>query len=154
MGVTISYELTGAGWADCTLHIDDKFVRVSASYLSHALEDLASAVAAALRGHPCAKASCAEEPGEYRWIFEPRADGRVRVRILEFQELWGDRPDSEGKELLSAECRLRTLAGALLSELQRIDRDLGRKGYREKWIDADFPVERMEELESLLAVAK
>ena len=150
MSVEISYQLVGTGWSECTVHVGDAHAKASASYSSNALEDLVTAVAAALRGHPRPTASFAEEPGEYRWVFEPTPDGLVTVRILEFQELWGDRPDDEGKEIFSAQCRLRTFAGALLSELQRLERTHGLKGYREKWVKHEFPKDRMAELEGLL----
>ena len=95
MGVQLSYELVGAGWAKCTIRVDDATATVTASYLSDALDDLASAVSATLRGHPHATASFTEEPGEYRWVFEPLPEGKVVVRILEFREMWGGRPDEE-----------------------------------------------------------
>jgi|SRR5215813_1355025 len=150
MGVQIYYELVGTGWARCKICVDDTCATVTASYLSDALDDLASAIAAALRGHPRATASFTEEPGEYRWIFEPLPDGMVSVRILEFNEMWGDRPDDEGQLVFSAQCRLRTLAGALLSELQRLERTYGTVGYREKWVEYDFPSTRLNELKELL----
>src|SRR5262245_5924463 len=130
MSVEISYQLVGLGWSECTVQVDDAKVTVTASYLSDALADLVSAVSAALRGHPRPTASVEEEPGEFRWIFEPTPDGKVLIRILEFKELWAQRPDEEGKEIFSARCGLRTFAGALLSELQRIERDEGLDGYR------------------------
>lgn len=89
MGVQLSYDLVGAGWAKCTISVDDATATVTASYLSNALDDLASAISATLRGHPHATASFTEEPGEYRWIFEPLPEGKVTVRILEFKEMWG-----------------------------------------------------------------
>ena len=110
MGVQIAYDIVGAGWAKCTIRVDDACATVTASYLSDALDDLASAVAASLRGHPHATASFTEEPGEYRWIFEPVSEGRVSVRILEFKEMWGGRPDEDGAVIFHAQCRLRTLA--------------------------------------------
>jgi hypothetical protein len=134
MGVQISYDIVGAGWAQCTIRVDDACATVTASYLWDALEDLASAVAASLPGHPHATASFTEEPGEYRCIFEPVSEGRVSVRILEFKEMWGGRPDKDGTVIFHAQCRLRTLAGALLSELQRLEptyglaRDIERSG--------------------------
>ena len=76
------------GWAKCTICVDDACATVTAAYLSGAWEDLASAVAASLRGHPHATAWFTDEPGEYRWIFEPVSEGRVNVRILEFKEMW------------------------------------------------------------------
>jgi hypothetical protein len=150
MGVQISYDLLGAGWAKCTIRVDDACATVTASYLSDALDDLASAVLAALRGHPGATASFTEEPGEYRWVFEPLPEGKVAIRIIEFTEMWGGRPDDEGKLIFHAQCQLCALAGAMLSELQRLEHTYGVGGYREKWIQHDFPVGRLTELRELL----
>ena len=150
MGVTFSYELTGRGWAECSVRIGENVTRVTASYLHDALADLVSATGAALRGHPAASASFAEEPGEYRWILEPRADGQVRVRVLEFPEFGGGKPDDEGIVLLDRECRLRTFAGAIVSELQRLEAKHGQEGYRRLWVQHEFPAERLVELQGLL----
>ena len=150
MSVQFSYELTGSGWSECTLRIDGHVASVTASYLSDALADLASATAAALRGHPRAVASFAEEPGEYRWILEPRPAGRVRIRVLEFPEFWGHEPDEKGSVLLDAECRLRTFAGAVVSELQRLLAQFGREGYKDRWIEHDFPFDQMVAIQELL----
>jgi hypothetical protein len=113
----------------------DACATVTASYLSDALDDLASAVAASLQGHPHATASSTEDPGEYRWIFEPVSEGRVGVRILESKEMWGGHPDEDGIVIFHAQCRLRILASALLSELQRLERTYGLAGYRGKWVE-------------------
>jgi hypothetical protein len=150
MGVQISYDLVGTGWAECTIRVDDASARVTASYLSDALDDLASAVLAALRGHPHATASFTEEPGEFRWVFEPLPGANVSVRILEFKEMWGGRPDEEGEVIFHSQCRLRTLAGAVLSELQRLESTYGLVGYRERWVQHDFPVGRLAEFRALL----
>ena len=66
-----------------------------------------------------------------------------------FSSLRGGRPDEEGTVIFHAQCRLRTLAGALLSELQRLERTYGLVGYREQW-EHDFPVLRLAELRELL----
>lgn len=42
--------------------------------------------------------------------------------------MWGGRPDEEGEVIFHAQCRLRTLADALLSELQRLQRTTGLPG--------------------------
>ena len=150
MGVQISYDIVGAGWAKCTIRVDDACATVTASYLSDALDDLASAVAGSLPGASARDGSFTEEPGEYRWIFEPVSERRVSVRILEFKEMWGGRPDEEGTIIFHAQCRLRTLAGALVSELLRLERTYGLAGYRGKWVEHDFPVLRLAELQELL----
>ena len=64
--------------------------------------------------------------------------------------MWGGRPDEDGTVIFHAQCRLRTLAGALLSELQRLERTYGLAEYREKWVEHDFPVLRLAELQELL----
>src|SRR5216684_621253 len=143
MGVEINYNLVGTGWAECTLRVGEAQVTVTASYLSDALDDLASAIAALLRGYPRPTASFDEEPGEYRWIFEPLPAGQVRIRILDFKQLWGNRPDEEGTQIFEAECRQRTLAGAMVSALQKLEQKHGIAGYREEWVEHDFPMDRL-----------
>ena len=81
-GVQFSYDLVAAGWAKCKIRVDDASATVTSSYLSDALHDLASAISAALRGHPHPTASFTEEPGEYRWLVNPLPEGKVSLRIL------------------------------------------------------------------------
>ena len=87
---------------------------MTASYLSDAFGDILGAVIRMVEGQPEATASFAEEPGEYRWRFIRKEPDRLIIRILDFPQLWGNRPDEEGKVLFEAECRLRTFAGARL----------------------------------------
>jgi hypothetical protein len=68
--VEFLYELTGTGWSECRLSIGDARCEVTASYLSDALGELASAVEDVLRWPGVdARAVFVEEPGEYRWRF-------------------------------------------------------------------------------------
>ncbi len=150
MGVSLSYHLVGTGWAECRIAIGEQHATVTASYLDDAFGDLLGAVVRLLEGEPEATASFAEEPGEYRWRFVRRGPGRLLVRILEFPQLWGDRPDQEGKPVLEAECRLRTFAGAVLSESQRLLEEHGAEGYFERWAQHEFPLEKHERLQQLL----
>jgi hypothetical protein len=79
-----------------------------------------------------------EELGEYRWIFEPVSEGRVNVRVLEFKEMW-----------LAAQTRMEQSfftrnvgydsCGCAPSELQGLERTYGLAGYRQKWVEHDFP---------------
>ena len=92
----IDYRLTGSGWAECTIHADGRECEMSASYLSDALGKLVLAGVAVLAGAQSVSVGFDEEPGEYRWAIVMADSGVVRVEILEFQELWGNRPDAEG----------------------------------------------------------
>ena len=151
MSIQLSYRLVGSGWAECTISIDGTAVTISASYLSDALDELGRAIADILRGEPSSTAAFDEEPGEYRWRFDHVANDRVRVRILDFPELWGHKPDEAGECIFEAECRIRTLAGELVSTMQGLLTEHGLEGYKEKWVEHDFPEKRLAQLQHLLA---
>ncbi|MEK7832802.1 MAG: hypothetical protein AAB401_17045, partial [Acidobacteriota bacterium] len=151
MSLSISYKLTGSGWAECALEIDEQGIVTTASYLSHALERLLESVVELLRGQPEATASFDEEPGEYRWRFKRIDEQTISIRILWFNKLWGREPDEKGKLVFEATCRLRTFAGAVLSASQQLFAEHGIEGYKEKWVEHDFPLKLQDELKRLLA---
>src|SRR5215831_8617906 len=99
MSVEFRYQLTGAGWSECTLIVGDSHATVTASYLSDALRSFLSAVCRVLSGLPEATATFDEEPGEFRWRFHRKGDDRLQILILEFDELWSGKPDSDGKPI-------------------------------------------------------
>ena len=152
MSVNISYKLTGAGWAECALSVDDQAIVITASYLSHALESLLQGVVEIMRGQPEARASFDEEPGEYRWLFRRIEDQTLSIKILWFDELWGNEPDEKGRIMFEAACRLRTFAGAVLAASQRVIAEHGFDGYKNEWSEEHaFPEALQMELQRLLA---
>jgi hypothetical protein len=139
MTISIEYKLTGRGWAKCIINIDDRQACLTAAYLSDALANLLYAMIDMVKGSDRSTATFAEEPGEYRWCFQRVSQDRICVRILWFEETFSKRPDEEGKLILEAECRLRTFAGAVLSASQQVLSKYGLDGYREQWVNNDFP---------------
>jgi hypothetical protein len=93
--LSIAYRLAGAGWADCTLESDGTSAKVSASYLSNALGNLVLSAVAVASGFRITEFGFDEEPGEYRWVIEAVDNSVIRLRILEFKELWGMSPTKE-----------------------------------------------------------
>lgn len=150
MSIEFRYQLTGTGWADCTLIVGDSHVTVTASYLSDALRDLVSAVCRILEADAEATAVFAEEPGEYRWRLNRLDEDFVRIVILEFDDLWSDNQDSDGKAIFDVHCRLRSFAGAVYDGCKRLLAANGHDGYKEKWHSHDFPDFEFEELRRLL----
>jgi hypothetical protein len=150
MTVAIIYSLTGRGWAECVVEINDRQVHLIASYLSDALADLLYAVESVVRGIEDATALFIDEPGEYRWRLRRISPDRIWVQIIAFDECWSKRPDEEGKLILDAECRLRTFAGAVLSASQQVLATHGFDGYREQWVNHDFPIELQTKLKRSL----
>jgi hypothetical protein len=137
--VSIDYQLTGSGWSECTIDVFGQRCVVTASYLSDALRELVSGVNHILGGGSEARFRFDEEPGEYRWILSRITDQAVAIRILEFAELWGEKADSEGKQLFEATCPIRYVADALLQTLNALLAEHGIEGYRKKWLEAEFP---------------
>jgi hypothetical protein len=139
MSIRIDYRLTGAGWADCFVHANGATYELSASYLSDALGNLVLAAAGLLSGLHSASASFDEEPGEFRWVLEHAGGVGLVVRVVEFQELWGDRPLSEGKQLFRYECNPLEFAEAIESAATLVLTQHGIAGYKERWVQHDFP---------------
>jgi hypothetical protein len=141
MDVTVDYRLTGSGWSSCTIELYGQTCVVTASYLSDALRELVSATNHLLGGGKEARFQFDEEPGEYRWILSSTGEGGLRIKILQFPQLWGEKPDSDGQTVLEATCPVRLFGEAVLLSLNRILDEHGLRGYREKWVNADFPLE-------------
>ena len=148
--VEIHYELTGTGWAECRVAIGDERGELTASYLSDALGELASAVEDVLRWPGVdSRAVFVDEPGEYRWRFVAAGEDRVLVKIIEFPD-WGGKEDGGGKVIFEAECGRHDLGRSMAAELRRLLGTVGVRGYREKWVNHDFPTARLAAIEDLL----
>ena len=150
MGVSVTYNLTGVGWSECLVEIGDQNAHLTASYISDALGSLLDAVIGLMLGRDDMTAAFAEEPGLYRWRFMRVGVDKVNVRILWFDDTWKDRPENDGEMIIDAECRLRTLAGAVLAASQNVLAAHGLEGYRKQWVLHDFPLELQERLKRLL----
>ena len=138
--LTIRYRLTGTGWSECDLASEEMSVTISASYMSDALGDLSRAVLELVQGEGESRCSFEEEPGEYRWIFT-RTDGEagVDLHILWFNDAFEKQPDERGKEVFAAATTMPELVRALVAALDEVRDSHGVEGYRERWVEHDFP---------------
>ncbi len=130
--------------------MNELHVTVTASSLSDALRSVVSAVCRILDGLSDSTAIFDEEPGEYRWRFFRVDDDTIRILILEFDDLWTGKPDSDGKTIFDVQCRLRTFAGAVYDGCKRLLAEHGRDGYRDKWHKHEFPDSEFTTLRRLL----
>lgn len=137
-----NYELVGTGWAAARIACDGETADLTASYLSDALGDLLLAAWTLTEGDTDARCSWDEEPGEYRWLLH-REDGHVDVRVLWFDELWGHQPDDQGRTVFHARPTLRSLLHALATGAGAVHQRHGTDGYRDKWVDHDFPADTL-----------
>jgi hypothetical protein len=144
MVLSVDFRLAGAGWADCTVHSGEQRAELTASYLSDALGNLILAAVAVLSGAHCISIGFDEEPGEYRWSLERAGNEDLVVKVLEFPELWGNKPNSQGSLLFECSCHPLEFAQAVQAAATRVLALHGLEGYREKWGDHAFPSKQLE----------
>ena len=149
MTFALTYCLTGTGWAECTLSDGESSCRITASYLSDALHDLVLAATAVVSGFSRVSFRFDEEPGEYRWVITSPRVNELEVEILRFNELWGDRPDSEGQSLFKVRCLPQAFAKAIQIAATELLEKHGEAGYLERWTEHAFPTSQLAELTRL-----
>ena len=151
MALNITYRLTGIGWAECTVADADNTCTVSASYLSNALHSLVLSANALLSRFSSMTFSFDEEPGEYRWVISSPRLNEIEIQILNLDELWGDKPNSEGRLLFKTTCTPETFAAAVHAAAAAVLAEYGEAGYLEKWSEYPFPMAQFEQLSCMLA---
>ena len=146
MSLQLTYDLVGTGWCRCEIRLGTSEAVVTGSYLSDCLRGLARATLDMAGGSPLSRCSFDEEPGEFRWLLRRDAN-ELQLRILEFDELWGEQPDSEGTEIINLSCPVASFVIAVRDALRSVRSKYGLAGYLEKWVEHDFPQDELDQLE-------
>jgi hypothetical protein len=148
-----TWELLGSGTAKVMLGQGEKSITIFASYLSNALGDLLDAINALLAGNPRAVCAMQDEPGEWRWVLE-RSSDQLRIQILRFDKNFSDKPDDAGTPLLDITCPLLQFVRRIKMTVDDLLEEHGVDGYRELWVNHDFPTRDYERLAQWLAEQK
>ena len=151
MSLSIEYQLLKSGWAECTVRVGSTSQELTASYLSDALGNLVLAAAAMLAGMHSVATSFDEEPGEYRWVVARLNGTDISLQVLEFGELWGNKPNSEGKVLIQTICHPLVFGEAVYKAASSVLAAHGAAGYKERWQEHEFPCKQLELLASYIA---
>lgn len=144
--MNIEYKLDGTGWAECIITVGDQTCTTTASYLSDALKSFVQATISILKGAHVEKFRFDEEPGEYRWLLNTISPNELNITILDFNELWGDKPDTEGKEIFKTTVCTQEFSIALKKAMDHLIQEHGLSGYKEKWSEHEFPIKEYKEL--------
>ncbi len=137
--LSITYELVGTGWSSCTVEAGEARAELSASYLSDALGNLVLSAMSVMSGSRALEFGFDEEPGEYRWSIEYTDINAIHLRVLEFQELWGNKPSEAGGLLLETITTPLIYAKAVHAAATSVLAKHGLQGYAEKWVEHPFP---------------
>jgi hypothetical protein len=151
MSLSITYSLVGPGWARCVVESEKSKCELGASYLSDALGNLVLSAIASVSGFRSSTFGFDEEPGEYRWVIESTDVNTISVEVLEFQELWGTKPNTEGKSLFRTVCAPITYARAVAMAANSVLEEHGLDGYLGKWMEHAFPERQLQLLEERIA---
>jgi hypothetical protein len=143
--------MIGYGWADLEFRIGEKaFVTSGVSHTTDALGDLLRSAVMIATGSDRANIHLDREPAEWRIQLTSMLDiatglGPMQLRILEFESVYRERPDTEGSEVFMASCGALEFGSAVLKMANDI-----AGGYENLGWDHPFPVAAVHALESAL----
>ncbi|MDR3710219.1 MAG: hypothetical protein P4L33_18135 [Capsulimonadaceae bacterium] len=152
-----TYMLTGPGWARATVEDRQNAPAMEVSYLSNALGDLVNAIISLFSETSGDPIICEwhDEPGENIWTFR-RNDAYVRIHILQSGVYPRGLPiedfddDNCDKLLFDDDCSLLHLATQVEDQMRHVLQEYGEAGYKEKWMEDDFPMKELTHLTDLI----
>jgi hypothetical protein len=140
MGFKLTYYLEGAGWATARIQDGDTHVDITVSYLHDSLRDLAEAARALAFGATFARVVFMDEPGEVQLVLHRDDDSLAyEARWFDDWSSWGMHPADQFEVLLSGVTTVRRFIGEVRSQLEALLREHGTSGYKDKWVESDFP---------------
>ncbi|ACT03185.1 hypothetical protein [Paenibacillus sp. JDR-2] len=137
------YELTGIGWVDGCIEMNSTTFYFATSYITDALNDMLMALNALIpeiSPYPVSKAQFKwnEEPGGTVWTLSKIDDDSMRVHIVSFEDL---RNKKQQVIELDETCSIQEFSEVVVQALDLLLKQYGRKGYKEKWVNYEFPMD-------------
>ncbi len=77
---------------------------------------------------------------------------QLTLRLLEFDDLWSNQPDEHGRVLLEVSMPRLEFAEAVADAATKVLARHGVGGYKEMWVEHEFPSQDLERLEALVAL--
>ena len=145
--VTLTYTIDGTGWATATVTTSEGSVQMAASYLHDTLRNLAQVVLDLGGGESEGTVVFMDEPGEHQLQLR-RSGDNVLVEIQWYDDWasWKLASRHGPKTLLTATVPLAELRRTVTGVLADVLEQFGVQGYREKWVEHDFPLAEYERL--------
>lgn len=150
MGFKLTYNIEGAGWAMARIQDGEVHLDVTVSYLHDSLRELAEAARALASGADSARVVFLDEPGEVQLVLQRTEDAlRYEARWFDDWSSWGMHPADQFKVVFSGVTTVRRFTGEVRSQLEILLRNHGTAGYKQRWIEHDFPEELLTQLREL-----
>jgi hypothetical protein len=134
------YELTGRGWVSGFIEMNSNTFYFATSYITDALDEMLKALILLnpeLSPFPVSNSQFEwnEEPGGTVWKFR-KIDDLLHVEIMSFENLQNKKQLVIG---LNESCSITEFSEAVVQALDLLLSLHGKEGYKEKWVNYDFP---------------
>jgi hypothetical protein len=141
-----NYELSGIGWADVEIEINNQKNYSTPSYISEPLIDLINALISITPG--CIEEDelknkvafeWEEEPGGQTWDLERINTHELKVQITSYSDIH-DKDKSNIQTDIETICNLDEFIQVVVEASRNILKKHGFVGYRKTWCGHDFPI--------------
>jgi hypothetical protein len=148
MSFSLAYELNGTGWADARIGNGQTDLEVTVSYLHDSLKQLGELALALLKGQTKGTVSFFDEPGEH--ILEVSRVNNDLTFEVRWHDDWKSALEGTAKQkvVLTGATTVQEFVGAVRGQLLLVLERHGLKGYKELWVEHDFPNGVLRELQA------
>lgn len=152
MAVDFQYDLGSAGWASVTISDDSHSATMAVSYLHDSLGELTNAMNLLLKGGVESRTIFMEEPGEHLMSLINRRDDELEIEVRWFKDWasWNMNSKKDYDVVFKQTTSLFEFANKVCDNLDNIYFNEGIEGYKEKWIEHDYPLSAYLKLKKLL----
>lgn len=140
--MSLTWTLSGRGWAECVVRDDQTSAEMTASYISAAPDDLLEAATRVVLRQGETRVQFEAEPTAYRWIFRREQD-EVWIQVLELPD--SSRHDKAGMQIWSSWQTVSTVARAIIRGFDDVAAEHGESQYQDSW-GHPFPRPGLEKL--------
>lgn len=153
------YKLDGSGWAEGFIELSSQRCYFTPSYLSDALGDLLNALVSLLINEPDSNQFNTfsfiweEEPACLEWLLTREENENVTLIIKKYYDIYSNKKE-KGSVLINATCRISDFITEILRETDSLLLYHGIVGYKESWINHEFPLSNYLKLKHYLGSNK
>ncbi len=147
----LAYEVGNAGWALLRFDDGNQELVFAVSYLHDSLADLAHAALHLHKGGHSVNAVFMDEPGEVHLFAEGQGD-RLHYELRRYSDWasWGTVAMDDHEVVAQGDIQRHDLIFNIHQVLDGIYKNIGVKGYLERWGEHDFPLEAYRRLAGLI----
>lgn len=150
MSIEFKYELEEAGWANAIIFDNsqkENYLAMTVSYLFDSLKNLVESVIELLESQKDKTVIFMSEPGEHQMLLSISDENlNIEIRWYDDWASWNMYPKDQYEIVFKGTTSLKYFAENILDCLEKIYLTYGLSGYKENWIEHDFPYNQYRKL--------